>query len=126
MKNLRALIYDIARHLQLVNTGCYCECMTLTLSLHTTTPYGSSCYFFSRTVRYNPDMKEDDPRVLLNQQIPHSFVQLQDAIRDELLTLRMKNQPPIMEEKEFRGKFLKLFNSISEMEEAVRFLTLQG
>ena len=70
-------------------------------------------------------MKEDDPRALLNQQIPHSFVQLQDAIRDELLTLR-KNQPPIMEEKEFRGKFLKLFNSVSEMEEAVRFLTLQG
>ena len=71
-------------------------------------------------------MKEDDPRALLNQQIPHSFVQLQDSIRDELFTLRMKNQPPIMEEKEFSGKFLKFFNSVPEMEEAVRFLTLQG
>ena len=71
-------------------------------------------------------MKEDDPRALLNQQIPYSFVQLQDAIRDKLLTLRMKHQPPIMEEKEFRDTFLKLFNDIAEMEEAVRFLTLQG
>ena len=83
-------------------------------------------FFLSHAVKYNPDMKENDPRALLNQQIPHSFVQLQDAIREELLNLRMKNQPPIMEEKEFRGTFFKLFNDIAELEEAVRFLTLQG
>ena len=87
--------------------------------------YGSSCYF-SHAVKYNPDMKEGDPRALLNQQIPQSFADLQDAIRQELVTLRVNNQPPIMEEKEFRSTFLKYFNGIAEMEEAVRFLTLQG
>ena len=81
---------------------------------------------FSHTVNYNPDMGDDDPRALLNQQIPHSFVQLQDALKEELLTLRMKNKSPIMEEKEFRDKFLKHFNGVSDMEEAVRFLTHQG
>ena len=77
-------------------------------------------------MKYVPDMKEDDPRALLNQQIPSSFVCLHDEIRKELVTFRVNDKPPIMMEKDFCAAFSKLFDSIAEMKEAVRFLSLQG
>lgn len=71
-------------------------------------------------------MKENDPKALLNQQIPQSFVNLQESIRKELVTYCDNNQSPIMEEEEFRKTFMKHFINVGEMNEAVRFLSLQG
>lgn len=70
-------------------------------------------------------MKESDPRALVNQQIPRSFVELEAGIR-KMVALRGNNQPPIMEEKEFCDVFSNYFDDVLEMKEAVRFLSLQG
>ena len=71
-------------------------------------------------------MKEDDPKALFSQQIPKSFLDLHQAIRDVLVDLREKNQPPILEEEAFRKVFRQNFEDDEEMAEAIYFLNLQG
>ena len=57
--------------------------------------------FCSLPVDYKPGMSETDPKALFQQQIPKSFLNLQDAIRDAVAEWQMK-RAPIMEEEEFR------------------------
>ena len=71
-------------------------------------------------------MAEDDPKALFSQQIPKSFLDLQQNIRQTLVDLRAKNLPPIMEEEGFREVFRQNFEDDEEMAEAVYCLNLQG
>ena len=71
-------------------------------------------------------MKEDDPKALFSQQIPKSFLDLQQDIRKLLVDYNERNQPPIMEEDGFREAFRKNFEDDEEMAEAVYCLNLQG
>jgi hypothetical protein len=78
------------------------------------------------TVEHKPEMKEDDPKALFSQQIPKSFLDLQQEIRKLLVDYREKQLPPILEEEAFRKAFRKNFEDDEEMTEAVYYLTLQG
>ena len=71
-------------------------------------------------------MKEDDPKALFSQQIPKSFLDLQQDIRRLLVDYREKELPPILEEEAFRKEFRKNFEDDEEMTEAVYCLNLQG
>ena len=71
-------------------------------------------------------MKEDDPKALFSQQIPKSFLDLQQDIRKLLVDNSERQLPPIMEEEAFREAFRKNFEDDEEMTEAVYCLNLQG
>ena len=77
-------------------------------------------------MEYKPEMKENDPKALFSQQIPKSFLDLQQDIRKLLVDNSEKQLPPIMEEEAFREAFKKNFEDDEEMTEAVYYLTLQG
>ena len=83
-------------------------------------------HIHTHTVEHKPDMKEDDPKALFSQQIPKSFLDLQQDIRKLLVDYNERNQPPIMEEDGFREAFRKNFEDDEEMAEAVYCLNLQG
>lgn len=72
-------------------------------------------------MEYKKDLKEKDPHALLNQQIPASFLQLQEEI------YHVYKQHPKMNDKEFHEKFGRIFEGDEEeLNEAVHYLTLQG
>ena len=77
-------------------------------------------------MEYKPDMKEDDPKALFSQQIPKSFLDLQQNIRKLLVEYSEKQLPPILEEETFRKAFRKNFEDDEEMTEAIYCLNLQG
>lgn len=48
-------------------------------------------------------MLENDPKALFQQQVPKSFVELQDRIRDEVTTRASTgDSPPIMDDEQFQ------------------------
>ena len=57
-------------------------------------------------VEYKPDMAENDPKALFQQQIPKSFLDLQDAIRQAVASCHHQRAVPIMQEEEFKWVFL--------------------
>ena len=76
-------------------------------------------------VHYEPNLNEDDPRALFNEQIPESFIQLQDSIHVQ--QKQGSDSKPILKKEDFFKEFLNIFDdNIAEMKEAVRFLSYQG
>ena len=55
----------------------------------------------SLPVEYSPKMADSDPQLLLQQQIPHSFITLQDSIREVVAKHRHEQRPPVMEDSQF-------------------------
>lgn len=80
----------------------------------------------SIAVTYKPSMEVDSPSALLNQQIPKSYINLDAAIKRKVVDLVKNNKPPFMAQKEFYYCFHTIFDNDEELEEAVRFLSLQG
>jgi len=60
-------------------------------------------------VKYKPDLAQDDPKALFQQKIPVSFLNLQDAIREEVAASQRHSIEsstkaiPIMDEKTFKS-----------------------
>ncbi len=71
-------------------------------------------------MEYKKDLKETDPHALLRQQIPASFLQLQEEI------YKVYKTQPKMSDREFYKQFRKIFEDDEELNEAVHYLTLQG
>ena len=75
-------------------------------------------------MQYDSKLKESDPKALLNELVPESFIQLQSAIQKKLMD---GNCAPFLKEEEFNAEFKKHFDGNTiEMKEAVRFLGYQG
>ena len=53
-------------------------------------------------MEYKPEMAESDPKALFQQQIPKSFLDLQDAIRQAVAAYQQRGAVPIMQEEEFK------------------------
>lgn len=71
-------------------------------------------------MEYKKDLKENDPHALLQQQLPYSFLRLQEEV-DKIFKME-----PTMNDIEFRQKFGTIFEDDEELNEAVHYLTLQG
>jgi hypothetical protein len=71
-------------------------------------------------------MSEADPKALFQQQIPQTFLNLQDKIREKVVKLKSEHMSPILEEPAFLSAFKELFEDEDELAEAVYFLNLQG
>lgn len=56
---------------------------------------------FLFSVEYSPKLVDSDPQLLLQQQIPHSFITLQDSIREVVAKHRLEQHSPIMEDSQF-------------------------
>ncbi len=69
---------------------------------------------------YRKDLKETDPHALLQQQIPATFLKLQEEIH------QVHKDYPKMNDAEFLEKFKHIFDDEDELNEAVHYLTLQG
>ena len=105
IEKLQRRIYDIACHLQVFgNEG------TSMLEFERSV-LGSNdiiCLFGIPfcSIGYNPDMPLDDPKALFQQEIPVSFLSLQDAIRQEVATKHSvkssSRTAPIMDDKTFK------------------------
>ena len=55
------------------------------------------------TVEYKANMSENDPKALFQQQIPKSFLDLQDRIREEVAARASTgDSPPIMDDEQFQ------------------------
>jgi serine/threonine protein kinase len=97
---LRMKLYDIACHLQVASDGV--------------------------TLEYKEGCREDAPKCLFQIQIPRTFLNLQDKVRETVASYRASDKIPIMEEEEFKENFKDLFDDEEEMNEAVFYLNLQG
>ena len=82
---------------------------------------------FPHVVEYKKDLSPDSSYALLKQQIPKSFLQLQERVSDLVKGFNEKQRPPYLSHEEFSSNFLSIFdNDEEEMNEAVNYLTLQG
>ena len=52
-------------------------------------------------VDYSPKLTDKDPQLLLQQQIPHSFLTLQEGIREVVDRYRHEELAPIMDDSQF-------------------------
>ena len=77
-------------------------------------------------VEYKEDLDESSPHALLQQQIPKSFLTLQEKVSELVKDLQDKGKPPVLQSTEFKHHFQKLFDDEEELNEAVHYLTLQG
>ena len=77
-------------------------------------------------VEHKPDMSETDPKALFQQQIPQTFLTLQERLREKVRELKAEDKSPIMEHSVFVSTFKHLFEDEDELMEAVYFLNLQG
>ena len=65
-------------------------------------------------MEYKPDMPQDDPKALFQQKIPVSFLNLQDAIREEIAAYQRQyiesstKAIPIMDENTFKSVVVKI------------------
>ena len=115
--SLRQYIYDVASKLKVVaKDGDSCKSCD-----HTSCDY-PSCdqLIFIILVEYKSALKENDPHALLQQQIPATFLKLQEEVH------KIHKDQPKMNDKEFFAKFRKFFDDDEELNEAVHYLTLQG
>ena len=71
-------------------------------------------------------MSETDPKALFQQQIPQTFLTLQERLREKVKELKAEDKSPIMENNIFLSTFRDLFEDEDELMEAVYFLNLQG
>ena len=53
------------------------------------------------SVDYSPKLSDKDPQLLLQQQIPHSFLTLQESIREVVDRYRHEELAPIMDDSQF-------------------------
>ena len=121
MQDLRDLIYDVSCHLKRnkENTREQIAFIAIQYIL-------SLNQYYCLSVQYESNLKEDDPRALFNEQVPVSFIQLQDAIYEQQ-SAKDRNLKPYMIKDDFYDEFSKLFkHNVAEMKEAVRFLGYQG
>ena len=65
-------------------------------------PFNLISHLPTSAVEYRPEKLENDPKALFMQQIPKTFLDLQDAIRKTVAALHQRNAPPIMEEDMFK------------------------
>ena len=77
-------------------------------------------------MEYKPDMEETNAKSLFQQQIPCTFLSLQEKIAEKVAAMKAAGRPPIMEEAEFRATFKDTVEDEEELLEAVYFLNLQG
>ena len=77
-------------------------------------------------MEYKKDLDESSPYALLQQQIPKSFLTLQEKVSELVKDLQDKGKPPVLQSTEFKQHFQKLFDDEEELNEAVHYLTLQG
>jgi hypothetical protein len=84
---------------------------------------GFSLSFLQLLVEYREQWSDTDPRALLQQQIPQSFLDMDKRLKTKASELKGM---PVMKYREFKSAFEDLFEGEDELTEAVRFLTLQG
>ena len=86
-------------------------------------------------VQYDSELKENDPRALVNELVPERVIQLQDAIQKKLADDQKKlmddqkkqDYIPLLKREDFYESFKDHFDGNTvEMKEAVRFLGYQG
>lgn len=122
MDKLRQAIYDIATHLRLhPMDGVTCKCVCVSYDYHMT-----CCVYIYITVEHKADLAKDSPYGLLNQQIPKSFLSLQEKVSDFVKSCIEIEKPPYLNYEAFKRHFLQLFEDEEELHEAVHYLTLQG
>ena len=84
------------------------------------------CHLIHYLVEYKEDLDESSPHALLQQQIPKSFLTLQEKVSELVKDLQDKGKPPVLQSTEFKQHFQQLFDDEEELNEAVHYLTLQG
>ena len=58
-------------------------------------------YYDSLVVTYLPEKSPDDPSALLNQLIPQSYIDLEEAVQTKAAKMMIAKEIPILTEKEF-------------------------
>jgi len=71
-------------------------------------------------------MDESNAKALFQQQIPCTFLELQEKIGEKVAEMKEAGRAPIMEETEFRRTFKDMVEDDEELLEAIYFLNLQG
>ena len=71
-------------------------------------------------------MDESNAKALFQQQIPCTFLELQEKIAEKVAEMKEAGRAPIMEEVEFRRTFKDMVEDDEELLEAIYFLNLQG
>ena len=94
--------------------------------LHPLSPFFCPPFLPPSLVEYKPDMEETNAKALFQQQIPCTFLALQEKIAEKVAEMKKEERPPIMEEAEFRSTFKGMVEDDEELLEAVFFLNLQG
>lgn len=70
-------------------------------------------------------LEPNDPYALLQQQVPESFMTLQDKV-SEMVKAFNDERHPVLNHEEFTEQFSSYFDDEEELNEAVNYLTLQG
>lgn len=76
-------------------------------------------------MEYKPNLSEEDPRALFQQQIPKSFLELNEKL-NKYRAESSQDQSKVMEYRDFSRHFMDLFEDEDEFKEAVYFHKTQG